>query len=686
MATTDQMQTLLQQNAEFLVRIQREQHEAMQAFMGQVMSQVESLVSSSRPPPPRMGLDDRKFKDLTSFEGVTEAWQEWSLKFKATVKEANLETFNVMRWAEGEVVEITEDTLEETFGDQGNTASAGIYGRLIHKLSGPAWTIHQSVADENGAEVWRKLSRRYNPRTPLRGLQLMLKVMGPGKAKKDVDIQTHINSWESTINVLEHDFSEKISEMAKIGLLLSMLPRDLQEMVLQQSDRLKEYKDVKDKVVNIVDARARLRDPDAMDVGSAEWEGYDHDWSSGGQGQEPGEDRNRDVDMIGGSWGQCFRCGGQGHRAVECGTPKGKGKDAGKGKGTWGQGAGAWTQGKGAWGKGKGKGTGKGKGKGTGKGALKCSHCGKPGHEQSTCWTLHPEQMPWNANNVEEEYYQEAGGEEIEMGSVEVSKQTHEHKHEQEHEHKHKQEVSKQTHEHKHEQEHEHEQCIQSKFKQRRTSKTTSNKQPGKHASQASQASLGKHIFRGENRAVRVANRFAPLAGEVDVGNIALERMVEVVSLDVEVPIGVNQVTHNKLKSAGVGKITIDSGAGESVMPKGMMVNEPLTESEAQRQGTKYVAANGSKMNNYGEKRVRFRQQGGAVGAIKFQVSDVNKPLASVSRILEKGNTVFFSQKGSYITNVATGKKTELFEERGTFVMNVEFLEPDSGFPRQGSK
>jgi hypothetical protein len=74
------------------------------------------------------------------------------------------------------------------------------------------------------------------------------------------------------------------------------------------------------------------------------------------------------------------------------------------------------------------------------------------------------------------------------------------------------------------------------------------------------------------------------------------------------------------------------------------------------------------------------------VSSIMFQVTDVGKPLASVSRILDKGNIVVFSRKGSYIMNEATGEKIPIQEEKGTFVMEVEFLEPAApDFTRQGN-
>ena len=144
------------------------------------------------------------------------------------------------------------------------------------------------------------------------------------------------------------------------------------------------------------------------------------------------------------------------------------------------------------------------------------------------------------------------------------------------------------------------------------------------------------------------------------------------------------------MRSAGKGKITIDSGAGESVMPKEMLPNEELVEGLAKKSGVRYVAANGSKMDNYGEKRVRFRQgEDEVLNSIVFQSTDVRKPLAAVSKIIDKNNKVVFDKDGSYILNKKTGRRIELLEERGTFVMEVEFLEPEfeseaPGFTRRG--
>ena len=168
---------------------------------------------------------------------------------------------------------------------------------------------------------------------------------------------------------------------------------------------------------------------------------------------------------------------------------------------------------------------------------------------------------------------------------------------------------------------------------------------------------------------------------------LTVEEGLEIGGLEVEVPIDTVFPEIENLKPAGRGKITIDSGAAESVLPADMLPNEALVEGEARKKGVRYVAANGGKMDNLGEKRVRFRRNGAAaVNNITFQVTGVSKPLASVSRILDKGNTVVFSRigEGSFIRNERTGEKIPIVEEKGTFVVDVEFMEPASGFTRQG--
>ena len=146
-------------------------------------------------------------------------------------------------------------------------------------------------------------------------------------------------------------------------------------------------------------------------------------------------------------------------------------------------------------------------------------------------------------------------------------------------------------------------------------------------------------------------------------------------------PIG--RVPKQRLRSAGRGKITIDSGAAESVLPPNVVPGEMLKEGDAKKAGVKYMAACGTAMANHGEKRVKFKavdRDGNTshLAAIQFQVTDVNKPLAAVSRILDQGNSVLFTRKGkgSCIIDDKTNERVYVQEENRVFVLDVEFYEP----------
>ena len=611
MATTEQLTELFRQNAVFLEGLQRQQNEALKALVDGMKTNQNSGVKT--------GLDDRKYRDMGTFTGQENSWNEFALKFKATTKEANPQIFEAMKWAELQEDEINESSLDLKFDEgKGTEMATSLYNRLIKFLSGPALTVHQSVPDENGLEVWRRLSKRYNPMTPMRGLQIMLKAMMPPKITKGQDVHTQINKWEGLLNILERDYREQISDMTKIGLLIHMMPDDLQDTILQHADHLQGYKAVKEKAVGLVDARQRLRDPNAMDIGYAGYPAY----GNCNHYDDYGEDEEQRYEEVGavGEDRQCYRCGGYGHLAAECGTPKGNGKGKG-GKG--GKGA------KGGFkGKGKHKGDHKGdhyKGDGKGKGKQQCSHCGKPGHGPANCWALHPEQMTWKyANGVDEETEDYTSG--FDVGSLEVE-------------------------------------------------------EPKRRQQRPVVAPPG----------LVVRNRFELLTRDPEA---EYERAIG--GLEVEVPdAGINMVKKStKLVKAGFGHITVDSGAAESVMPMGMLENEELVEGAAKMAGVKYVAANGARMANFGEKSVKFKcSEGAAMNKIMFQVTEVGKPLASVSKILDKGNVVVFSRgkKGSYILNEKTGSKIALKEDKGTFVMDVEFYQPEGetkgrvpGFTRQG--
>ena len=51
----------------------------------------------------------------------------------------------------------------------------------------------------------------------------------------------------------------------KAAILVSMLPKELQDNLVQQAKKMTDYKTTKDRIITIVEAKMALRDPTMMD-------------------------------------------------------------------------------------------------------------------------------------------------------------------------------------------------------------------------------------------------------------------------------------------------------------------------------------------------------------------------------------------------------------------------------------
>ena len=133
-------------------------------------------------------------------------------------------------------------------------------------------------------------------------------------------------------------------------------------------------------------------------------------------------------------------------------------------------------------------------------------------------------------------------------------------------------------------------------------------------------------------------------------------------------------------------EITVDSGAEESVTPLNVLAQFPTRETENSKSGEQFVAANGSVIDNEGERKVEMHTLDGVKRSMVFQVTTVNKALASVARMNEKGNVVVFDGENSYIQNKESGEVIPMKKKQGSWVLEV-WVEKDpskaAGFARQ---
>ena len=123
-------------------------------------------------------------------------------------------------------------------------------------------------------------------------------------------------------------------------------------------------------------------------------------------------------------------------------------------------------------------------------------------------------------------------------------------------------------------------------------------------------------------------------------------------------------------------KATLDSGAAVCVMPRDWVPEYRILPSPASEKGQEYRAAGGQKLKDLGDRRLNVRLENGRTCSLRTSVADVHKMLLSVSKVVDAGNSVFFSKQKNYIQNSKTGAITKVSREHDVYTLEFDVLEP----------
>ena len=106
--------------------------------------------------------------------------------------------------------------------------------------------------------------------------------------------------------------------------------------------------------------------------------------------------------------------------------------------------------------------------------------------------------------------------------------------------------------------------------------------------------------------------------------------------------------------------ITVDSGAGASVINPKDLPGSKLAPSAGSQCGQQYVGPGGEVIPNLGEVVTHVKLENGTTGKLTFQGAAVRKPLLAVSDINQKGNLVIFDGSASFIIPGTAAEMKEL--------------------------
>jgi len=592
-----------------------------------------------------------------------------------------------------EAVPGTIDDIEETYGNA-QELSGKIYNYLVKNCTEEAFGIVRSVESGDGVEAWVKLHQKYSQRTMSRMMRVLMECMYPKEAKA-AELTQAVLQWEVKWNQMMKDQpgGTCIPELWRMAALMKMCPKEIKHNIEISWDTIDEkYSVMREKVVMwATNAAEKAGGAVHMDVSGvedgreAEWgqEGVDHEeWSYGAEG----------IDAVYPTT-KCYNCQGYGHMARECPT-KGKGKGAAKGGGKGSPKGGAKGdlkgRGKGGWNGAGVKGFGKdSKGKGKGYQA-ECYRCGKVGHKAAECYVYMVGETAVDGETAAVDSVNGVPAEPWIVGSVTEEIEDKKLTEKMIEEYARVEGVPEWQAEEELLEAMEFEKIEQKKGKKEdevdaEGIKRITKKKPRKVKFMSVYSNPMKIDTGCEGKCCCGEEMRKPMERTLDVW---MPKRIEVKTKNMFEGLQVNGVDEedeediaavNDEENEGIVKVTVDSGAARSVWPrrkKGVLRRKL-------EKKPKLVAANGTKIQVYGEAVLEFDKDGKDCG-MRFLDSDVKKPLAAVSAINDEGNTVVFSKKwGNYIENDVTGERIMIERVGDTFELHLKAKKMKEGTKKE---
>jgi hypothetical protein len=577
-------------------------------------------------------IDLRGIESIEKFGGVQSTYEHWKgMMFDHMARGRPVMT-RLIEWAQKQKKPITED-IEQNHVDNNlqidvAKASGEIWFFLSKRMNGDMDATKRNIGAPRGLELWRNLYNEYEGTSAsIEGAQLD-KFLNPQPAHTMNELNKALNEWEALGKKCKGNTTEAVCSNS----LCKLLPSGMREKLIERTE-LSTYADklnwVRTHAIDwrnnqiakgINDSTAKppkkyIPSKDDMEVGAVE---------------EPEE------------WTEEYQ--GIWYTGYAKGNPKG------------------WSKGKGnTWSdKGQGKGN-KGQSKGDGKGKSKfegnCYYCEKPGHRANECWARAAAGQKGKGKGVRS--VEDADESLWVLSAVDVDPALGPNP-----------------------------KCIA--LKNRYDVLRSGEEDTADHWPELSRCRC-EPCERVGNDSSTVRRHFGSSRNGDGVPKAALQertsKRFRKLTPAEEWKMGISPLYREEIETINLVAakeewkglqrvdILVDSGAVENVAGPSHMIGYPILESEGSRNDQHYLVADGGRIPNYGEQKVKVVTEEGHLCGLTFQLTDVTRPILSVGKMTDNGHDVTFNKRGGTITNGATGQVTKFNKMKGNYIMTV-WLKP----------
>ena len=288
--------------------------------------------------PPRLVGDKAMMPDIFGDVKTGPQWRTWA--FKLADYAVAVSGVPGLRQVLKAIGNRTSPVTAQDVASSGITADLDMQlaHLLVSRTTGNALEIVRGAYDEPGLEQWRLLSNTFDPHTQIRDLAEMQSVMSPAPAKTLEELPHVVQRWENAYQRHHERTGESLGAKMRLGVLISLCPREVRTEIEYQNHLFPDYLSLKSHLFTI--AHNRAKGPAPMQLGSMEAdEGHE---SLEGQPEEEtelcalvkqsdgqrrwmpvrrspkGTGKGKGTEGPDKSKRECFRCGRVGHERRDC--------------------------------------------------------------------------------------------------------------------------------------------------------------------------------------------------------------------------------------------------------------------------------------------------------------------------------------------------------------------------------